>query len=124
MATGTPLRKFAEQTIRVERVLNEQRIAGSLGKVLYLLTLADKAYGVSQKDVVEQTGLSKDVVSKSVSALVRAGLLTQVRDSSNPRIKSLATTDRGRDLLGRLNTEVGPPPKEVAVRPGGFVFEE
>lgn len=50
MATTGTLKKFAEQAVKVERVLNEQRVAGSPGKVIYLLTLADKPHGVSQKD--------------------------------------------------------------------------
>jgi DNA-binding MarR family transcriptional regulator len=122
MAAGTRLRKFAEQAIQVERVLNQQRITGSPGKVVYLLTLADRIAGVAQMDAVDETGLSKDVVSKSVSALVDAGLLTQVRESSNPRSKRLETTDSGKDLLRRIESVLSPPPKETEVgdKPGPF----
>jgi DNA-binding MarR family transcriptional regulator len=118
MATTNGLRKFAEQAIRVERVLNEKRIAGSAGRVVYLLTLADRFVGVSQKDVVAETSLSKDLVSKLVSSLVTAKLLTQVRESSNSRIKRLATTESGRDLLRRLKA-VLQPPRPPAAEGGG-----
>jgi DNA-binding MarR family transcriptional regulator len=76
--------------------------------------------------VIAETALSKDAVSKLVSALVDAGLLSQVREASDPRSKRLAITDRGRDLVRRLNAEIQTPPSkaEVKVRPGGFVFEE
>lgn len=129
MATANSLRKFAEQAIRVERVLNKERIAGSAGRVVYLLTLADRYVGVSQKDVVAETALPKDLVSKLVGSLVDAGMLTQVRESSNPRIKRLETTDSGRDLLRRLKTALQtpsprPPAPEVGVQPDGFNFDE
>jgi DNA-binding MarR family transcriptional regulator len=125
MATANGLRKFAEQAIRVERVLNEDHVAGSTGRVVYLLTVADMYAGVSQKDVVAETALSKDVVSKLVGSLVDAGLLTQVRESSNPRIKRLATTNSGRDLVRRLKTVLQPPPPPAAGAEGqpiGFNF--
>ena len=69
------------------------------GRVVYLLSVADRAGGVTQKDVITKLALSKDVVSKLVGSLVGAGLLTQIRLASNPRIKRLATTDTGSDLL-------------------------
>ena len=43
MATANSLKKFAEQAIQVERVLNEQRVAGSPGRVIYLLALGDSS---------------------------------------------------------------------------------
>ena len=127
MATANSLKKFAQQAMRVERVLNEQHAAGSPGRVIYLLTLADSIAGVSQKDVVAETALPKDVVSKLVSSLVAAGLLTQIRESSDPRTKRLATTGAGKELLRRLKAELqppssSPPTTEDEAPPGGFDF--
>jgi len=125
MATVKGLRKFAEQAIKVERVLNKDHVAGSTGRVVYLLTMADRYAGVSQKEAVAKMALPKDAVSKLVGSLVDAGLLTQARESSNPRIKRLATTDSGRDLLRRLKTALQPPPPLAAGvegQPIGFDF--
>ena len=102
MATNSGLRKFAERVIHVEHVLNEEGVAGSAGRVVYLLTIADKLLGVPQKEVVAKTALPKDVVSKLVSSLVGARLLTQVSESSSSRTKTLVTTDSGRALLSRI----------------------
>jgi hypothetical protein len=128
MATVNGLRKFAEQAIRVERVLNEEHVAGSAGRVVYLLSAADRAVGVSQKDMVTEMALPKDVVSKLVGFLVDAELMTQVRQASNPRMKRLANTDSGRDLLSRLKAALQPPRShpaaaEVGIQPSGFNFD-
>jgi DNA-binding MarR family transcriptional regulator len=126
MATANRLMQYAQQTSRVERVLNEVRVAGSPGRVVYLLTLADRIAGVSQKEVVAETTLPKDVVSKLVRSLVAAGLLTQIRETSDPRAKRLATTVAGKDLLRRLKAVLQPPPQpaaEVEGKPGGFDFD-
>jgi len=125
MATTSALRKFAEQAIRVERVLNKARVAGSPGRVVYLLSVANRAVGVTQKDVITELALPKDVVSKLVSSLVTAKLLTQIRQASNPRIKSLATTEAGSDLLRRLKAVLtAPRPAAVEVAPPpGFNFD-
>jgi hypothetical protein len=122
MATVNGLRKFAEQAIRVERVLNEEHVAGSAGRVVYLLSAADRAVGVSQKDMVTEMALPKDVVSKLVGFLVDAEL------ASNPRMKRLANTDSGRDLLSRLKAALQPPRShpaaaEVGIQPSGFNFD-
>ncbi len=129
MATADRLRKFAEQATKIERVLNKDHVAGSIGRVVYLLTMADRYAGVSQKEAVAEMALPKDVVSKLVGSLVDAGLLTQARESSNPRIKRLETTDSGRDLVRRLKAELqypGPRPAapEVGVQPNRFNFDE
>ena len=117
MATVNGLRKFAEQAIRVERVLNEEHVAGSAGRVVYLLSAADRAVGVSQKDMVTEMALPKDVVSKLVGFLVDA-----------ERMKRLANTDSGRDLLSRLKAALQPPRShpaaaEVGIQPSGFNFD-
>jgi DNA-binding MarR family transcriptional regulator len=125
MATTDRLRKFADQAIKVERVLNEQHIAGSAGRVVYLLSVAERAAGVTQKDVITELALPKDVVSKLVSSLVAAKLLIRIRQISNPRIKRLATTEAGSDLLRRLKTVLQPtrpPAAEFGGEPGAYSF--
>jgi DNA-binding MarR family transcriptional regulator len=117
------LKKFAEQVFRVEAVLSKQGLPGSAAKVVYLLTVAGKPVGVSQKEVVAEIALPKFVVSKLVSSLVAAGLLSEFREASNRRIKRLATTDTGLDLLFRLKAALQAPLPAVAqvgVRPTLF----
>ena len=95
--------------MRVERVLDEFKIAGNLGRVVFVLTMAKSVLGIPQKDVVAAMAVPKDVVSKLVGPLVQAGLLTQEREGTNSRIKRLAATDAGRVLLSRVNAALQPP---------------
>src|ERR1035438_8063455 len=112
MATIDIVRKFAEHAMKVEHVLAESGITGSVGRVVFVLTMAQKDWGISQKDVVEATALPKDVVSKLVGSLVGARMLTQERDGANSRIKRLHVTDLGRALLSRVKDSLQP------LRPG------
>lgn len=109
MATNDKARAFAEHAIKVERVLSESGITGNAGRVVFLLTMAKKDWGVSQKDVVDATALPKDVVSKLVRSLVQAGLLTQEREGANSRTKRLITTDAGRSVLSQVTAALQPP---------------
>ncbi len=102
METTDIVRKFAEDAIKVERVLGKSRIAGKAGRVVFLLDMAQRDSGVLQKDVVSAMALRKDVVSKLVGPLVQAGLLTQKRMGVNARIKILVTAEPGKALLARV----------------------
>lgn len=95
--------------MKVESVLTAGGITGNVGRVVFVLTMAQKDCGVSQKDVVNATALPKGVVSKLVGSLVQAGLLTRERDGENPRVKQLATTNSGRSLLLRVMAALQPP---------------
>jgi DNA-binding MarR family transcriptional regulator len=95
-------RKFAQDAIEVERVLRESRIRGNAARVVFLLNMAQKGSGVTQKDVVNAMALPKDVVSKLVGSLVQAGLLKQKRTGVDSRIKLLTTAGPGRALLSRV----------------------
>ena len=96
------VKKFAEQSIQVERVLKERKITGNAGHLLLVLKMANGLSGVTQKDVVDII-LAKDVVSKLVSAMVKAKLLEQEKDIANPRVKRLRITDLGRQVLSQVN---------------------
>jgi DNA-binding MarR family transcriptional regulator len=99
VATNDIARKFAEHALKVEHVLGESGVTGNAGRVVFILAMAQKDWGVSQKDVV----------SKLVGSLVQAGLLTQEREGSNSRIKRLQMTDSGRALLSRVKEALQPP---------------
>jgi DNA-binding MarR family transcriptional regulator len=109
MATIDIARAFADHAIKVERVLGQSGITGNAGRVVFVLTMAKKDWGVSQKEVVDSTALPKDVVSKLVGSLVQAGLLTQERDGADSRINRLITTDSGRSVLSRVMAALQPP---------------
>jgi len=107
MATKSPTRKFAEQALLVERLLDNQGVNGKAGRVIFILDAANKL-GSTQKEVVEEMALPKDVVSKLVGLLVRARLLTQQRESGTSRVKRLGTTDRGKQLLSKVTAALKP----------------
>jgi DNA-binding MarR family transcriptional regulator len=54
-------------------------------------------------DLVDSMGLSVGATSRAVDALVRAGLVTRTEDALDRRVKRVALTDAGRDVLERLN---------------------
>ena len=109
MATIDPARRFAEQAVKVDRILHESGATGNAGRIILLLTMANVTGGVPQKRVLDDTALPKDVLSKLVASLVRAGLLTQERNASDPRMKTLLTSDSGRQLLSRVKTSLQSP---------------
>jgi len=109
MATKDPIRKFAEQVLLVERVLDKLSVNGNAGRVAFILEAASRAGGVTQKHVVEGAALPKDVVSKLVGSLVKAGLLTQEREGKNSRFKRLGTTALGKQLLSQVRAALQPP---------------
>jgi DNA-binding MarR family transcriptional regulator len=102
-------KKFAEDAIKVERVLGKSRIRGNAGRVVFLLNMAQKGLGVTQKEVVGAMALPKDVVSKLVGSLVQAGLLKQERSGVDSRIKLLTTAGPGRALLSRVKAALQKP---------------
>jgi DNA-binding MarR family transcriptional regulator len=124
MATINIVKKFAEQAIKVERAVQQAGIARNAGRVVLVLTMANTVFGVPQKKVVDETELAKDVVSKLVGSLVRAGRLTQEREETNSRIKRLVTTDSGRDLLARVEASLQPPrPASPTDKPQPLSFD-
>ena len=109
MATVDIVGKFAEQAIKVERVLQERGIHGTPGRVIFVLRLANTLGGVPQKTVVKRLALPKDVVSKLIGSLVQTDLLSQERQEANSREKWLSTSNSGRELLSRLGNTLRPP---------------
>jgi DNA-binding MarR family transcriptional regulator len=125
MATDSGLRKFARQAMGVDRILQECGISGNPGKVIYVLTAANKLVGVSQGKIAAGSSIKKDVVSKLVGSLVEADLLMQQRELSNPRTKTLTTTGAGKKLLSRLRDALAPTPAVVGeVKQGPTLFDE
>jgi DNA-binding MarR family transcriptional regulator len=109
MATKDPAKKFAEQALHIERVLESRNVGGNAGRVVFILAAANNSMGVTQKQLVEETALPKDVVSKLVGSLVRGGLLDQVREDGNARIKRLTTNDAGKQVIAQIKAALLPP---------------
>ena len=126
MATVDIVKKFAEHAIKVEGVLENAAITGDVGRVLLILTMANKDSGVPQAEVANAMDLAKDVISKRVRSLVAAQLLRQERTGANRRIKRLYTTESGRALLSDVKLALQPPrlpkeePAETAEQPSFF----
>lgn len=126
MATKKSLREFAEQAIRVERLLDSRGVPGNPGRVVYVLRAAEKMVGVTQQEIIDQTRLRKDAISKLVTSLMGAGLLHQQRDSTNRRVKRLTLTEDGIDLLSRIKAAIQTPReiKEASVRFAATLFDD
>lgn len=116
MATKDPVRKFAEQALKIDKLLNQRGVNGNAGRVISILNAASKPAGVTQKQVVADTDLPKDVVSKQVAVLVAEGLLDQKRDVGNSQIKRLCSTEAGKELLAAVR-EILRPSREVKPDP-------
>lgn len=116
MATKDAVRKFAEQALEIDKLLNQRGVNGKTGRVILILNAAAKSAGVTQKQVVAVTCLPKDVVSKQVGALVLQGLLTRNRDPGNFQIKRLCSTEKGKELLAAVK-EILRPSREVKPDP-------
>jgi DNA-binding MarR family transcriptional regulator len=102
MATRDPLRKFAERGLQIDKILDGRGVNGKSSRVTWILNAANRSRGVTQKQVVAETSLPKDVVSKQVGELVAKGLLVQKREFGNSLIKRLHATDAGKELLGAI----------------------
>ena len=108
MATKDPVRKFAEQALETDKLLSQRGVNGNAGRVISILNAASKPAGVTQKQVVAETDLPKDVVSKQVAVLVAEGLLDQMRDVGNSQIKRLWSTEEGKELLAAVREKLRP----------------
>lgn len=100
--------KFAERAIKVERILDSRKVGGSAGRVAFILAAANRSNGVTQRQLVAETALPKDVVSKLVGSLVRAGLLDQMREDGNARIKRLSVTGTGKRIISEIKATLQP----------------
>jgi len=118
MATIDVVAAYGEQTIKIERILQEVGVTGNVGRVVLILALANSDFGVSQKEVVEGTALPKDTVSKLIGSLVGIKLLNRDRDSTNSRMKRISTTESGRKLLVRVRAALQPTTSPAPARPG------
>jgi DNA-binding MarR family transcriptional regulator len=123
MATIDVCRKFAEQAVKVEQILEEFGVTRKPGHVIFVLGMANTPWGVSQKQVIEETGLPKYAVTKLIGkksdngSLVAAGLLSHTRDVDRPKQKTVTITDRGREMVSRVTASLRPSRSPVVQKP-------
>ena len=84
-----------------------------------LLAAVEAAQPATLNQVAQKVGRGAPAVSRSVEALVRAGLIDRIADPDNRRRLALTVTESGRDLLNS-------PPKgnELAARLERFAQSE
>lgn len=109
MATKDPARKFAEQALIVERLLDSHHIKGGAGRVVFVLVAASKFPGITQQQLLLESKLPKDALSKLIRSLEKAGLVGRVRENYNARIKRLTTARPGIELLSQIKAVLQPP---------------
>lgn len=108
MATIDPCRRFAEQAIKVELVLKDFDVTRKSGHVIFVLGMVNQSWGVLQQQVIKETGLPKDAVTRLIDDLVDAGLVDHAPDVERPQQKTVAITDRGREMLRRVTASLRP----------------
>ncbi len=69
-------------------------------RILHLLFWGDHA--PAQVEIAEQVGLSEAAAGRAVDTLVRAGLAERQADADDRRVKRVALTPAGRDLVGDM----------------------
>lgn len=102
-------KRFAEQVIKVDRVVHKSGVTGNVGRVVLVLAMANKAGGVSQKEVVDASSLPKDMICKLIGSLVDDGMIEHSREGAHSRTKRLTITDQGRKLLSEVNASLQTP---------------
>ena len=58
-----------------------------------------EGYGTSQSEIAESLGLNESAVTAMVPRLIRSGLITRERSSSDGRVKKLVLTQDGMNAL-------------------------
>jgi DNA-binding MarR family transcriptional regulator len=85
--------------------------------VIFVLGMVNQSWGVLQKQVIKETGLPKDAVTRLIDDLVDAGLVDHAPEVERPQQKTVAITDRGRDKLSRVTASLRPSRSPVAEKP-------
>src|SRR4051794_14096516 len=86
----------------VDAALNEVYDAHGLGSanfaVLITLMRIDEGAGVSQRQLMDELGLTSGTMSVRIDRLIEAGLVTRSADPQSKRTVSITLTPAGREL--------------------------
>jgi DNA-binding MarR family transcriptional regulator len=114
---ATVCRRFAEQAIKVEQVLKDFGVTRKSGHVIFVLRMVNQSWGVLQQQVIKETDLPKHAVTRLIDDLVDAGLVDHAPDIEQPQQKTVVITDRGREMLSRVNASLRPSRSPVVEKP-------
>lgn len=104
-------RRTAKDTLLAEYGLK------NLGQPMLLAVLRQKPDGVadSQRELAEQLHVTPATVTVSLRSMERDGYITKITDPNDMRRKRIALTDKGREVLDKLD--------EVYERIGRAMFD-
>jgi DNA-binding MarR family transcriptional regulator len=92
---------LARSTPDFFRALSEADVTLTQVKLLHLLDVPDADHTL--KDLAEEVSFSLAGASRSIDALHQRGLVERREDEKDRRMKRVSITNRGQDLLRRLN---------------------
>ncbi len=87
------------------RAMEESGLTFTQCKALFVLSGPATGAGEGAcpgKELAEQIGLSMAAVSRAVDGLVEAGCVTRVEDPDDRRIRRIAITGAGEEVVGRI----------------------
>ncbi len=92
-------RRTAKDTLLAEYGLK------NLGQPMLLAVLRQKPDGIadSQRELAEQLHVTPATVTVSLRSMERDGYVTKIVDNSDMRRKRIALTDKGREVLDKLD---------------------
>jgi DNA-binding MarR family transcriptional regulator len=76
----------------------------SMTQMKTLHSLAEREDEVSVKELAEELSMSLPNASRTVDNLLQRGLLERREDTNDRRMKRVAVTDAGRDVVTRIDT--------------------
>jgi DNA-binding MarR family transcriptional regulator len=108
MTLGSRLKRLGERMQGdVARFMEDVGIGGQ-PSVPPLLAALDGNESLTVSELVEAVGISQPGVTRSIGQLERAGLVEIRRARNDRRSKTVALTQKGRDLVGRCRAELWP----------------
>ena len=87
------------------RAMEESGLTFTQCKALFVLSGPATAAGEGAcpgKELAEQIGLSMAAISRAVDGLVEAGYVTRVEDPDDRRVRRIAITEAGEEVVGRI----------------------
>ncbi|MEV6306058.1 MarR family transcriptional regulator [Actinoplanes sp. NPDC051861] len=106
-----PLVAAMHEVLKAIRLLKQNRVGqpatvpvGSVG-VLAAIHNRGRAGPCHVKDLAAEHALDPSTISRTVAALVRAGLVTRSADPDDGRASTLHLTDRGRSVLDSVQQQ-------------------
>lgn len=87
------------------RAMEESGLTLTQCKALFILSPSAAGSGEGAcpgKELAEQIGLSMAAISRAVDGLVEGGYVTRVEDADDRRVRRIAITEAGEEVVGRI----------------------